>query len=67
MHWMIAIKIILYFNPIVSANRDGVHKITLDLNGCQPEDVKISVKDKIVSYTTAEILVSLYIGKIGYR
>ena len=28
---------------------DRVHRITMDLQGCQPDDVKISVEDNVVS------------------
>ena len=28
---------------------DRVHRITMDLQGCQPDDVKISVENNVVS------------------
>ena len=28
---------------------DRIHRITMDLQGCQPDDVKISVEENIVS------------------
>jgi len=28
---------------------DRVHRITMDLQGCQPDDVKISVEDNVVT------------------
>jgi len=34
-----------------SSYGDRIHRITMDLQGCQPDDVKISVEDNIVSWS----------------
>ena len=33
-----------------------MHRMSLDLNGCKPEDVNVTVKDKIVSIVLIGII-----------
>ena len=42
-----------------------MHRISLDLNGCRPEDVNISVKDNVVSIFVINILRNGFINLLG--